>query len=393
MPVMMELHRYLLVHTLLGWITLSSSAPVTVPAPTNFVIFQENNGHVANVGDILFILAVFPEKSDKSSWSIQDPGTMNDNAHSYDTTYTDVNGNIVYTTAQVAAGSCSPSIVLSMGSSQTLSVNAQSYAWKVEDTYKLNFADQAELYTSDGSYNPPWVFLLRVTMGMTSTVFFVKSITIPIGCNYNTYTFTSTKPYTSQHTVMSNLYSPCRIDSAQPIVTSYRTPAATGRYTAGATIPIIVHFNKEVVFSQLPDPYSQAAIDAAAIGDVPSGCPFVQLNSNAYAPLRGYALTNDSTRLLFVYQVGEGEETPAGVGLDLAQFSTVQLNGGSIKSARTGVDADFASMSSAYGSVGELTTILDCICLRPCPFKFSFLRLRTFYGSFKKNGWLCIRHD
>jgi hypothetical protein len=139
---------------------------------------------------------------------------------------------------------------------------------------------------------------------------------------------------------------------------SYKTSAAAGTYTAGDRIEIIVRFSQDVVFSQLPDMYSQAAIDAAAIGDVPSGCPFVQLNSNAYAPLRGYAVTNDSTRLLFVYQVGEGEETPGSVGLDLAQYSVIQLNGGSIKSARTGLAANVTAMSSAYGSVGKPTVVI-----------------------------------
>ena len=79
----------------------------------------------------------------------------------------------------------------------------------------------------------------------------------------------------------------------------------------------------------------------------------MQLNSNAYAPLQGYALTNDSTRLLFVYQVGDGEATPSGVGLDLAQYTGIQLNGGSIKSAYTGIIADLSSMGGAYGSIGE----------------------------------------
>ena len=79
----------------------------------------------------------------------------------------------------------------------------------------------------------------------------------------------------------------------------------------------------------------------------------MQLNSNAYAPLRGYALANDSTRLLFVYQVGDGEATPPGVGLDLAQYTGIQLNGGIIKSARTGRAADLSSMGSGYGSGGE----------------------------------------
>ena len=151
---------------------------------------------------------------------------------------------------------------------------------------------------------------------------------------------------------MSNLYSPCRIDSTAPTVVSYKTSAAAGSYTTGARIEIIVRFSRDVVFSPLPDPFSQAAISAAAVGNVASGCPLMQLNSNAYAPLQGYALANDSTRLLFVYQVSDGEATPAGVGLDLAPSTVVQLNGGSIRAARTGVAANFSTMNGGYGSVG-----------------------------------------
>jgi hypothetical protein len=319
-----------------------------------FVIFQENNGHVSNVGDFLLILAVFPEKSDKSSWSVQDPGTMNDAQHSYETSYVDVNGITRYGTAQVAAGSCSPYILVAMDNSQTETVVAQSYASSVETLYKVKFADQAELYTSGGSYNRPWVFLLRVTSSMKSTAFFVKSIVVPTGCNYDTYILSQTKSYTSENTITSNLYSPCRIDSSAPTVVSYKTTAAAGSYTSGARIDIVVRFSRDVVFAPLPDPFSQAAVSAAAVGNVASGCPRIQLNSNAYAPLQGYAVANDSTRLLFVYQVSDGEATPSGRGLDLAPGTVVQLNGGSIKAARTGVAANFSTMNGGYGSEGAL---------------------------------------
>ena len=331
----------------------SGQAPVTVPAPSNFIIFQESNGHVADIGDVVFILAVFPEKNDTSSWSVQDPGTMNDNAHSYYTTSTN-NGQTVYSSTSVQTGQCSPSIVLSMGNSQTLTLNAQKYSSTLQATYKVALLDQADLYTSGGYYNNPWVFLLQVTSSMKSIAPFVESITIPPGCNYNSYTFTSSQTYTVSNTYASNLYYPFRIDSTLPIVMNYKTSAPAGNYTSGARIEIIFHFSREVVFSQLPDASSQAAIAVSAAGHVPSGCPFLQLNSNAYAPLQGYALTNDSTRLLFVYQVGDGEATPAGVGLDLAQYTGIQLNGGIIKSARTGLAADFSSMGGAYGSVGNL---------------------------------------
>ena len=80
--------------------------------------------------------------------------------------------------------------------------------------------------------------------------------------------------------------------------------------------------------------------------------PFMELNSGAYAPLQGYALPNDKTKLLFVYSVSNGEATPPGIGLDLEEFSVIQLNGGSITGATTGLDVDFNLMSSAYGSLG-----------------------------------------
>ena len=331
----------------------SGQAPVAVPAPSNFIIFQENNGHIADIGDVVFILAVFPEKSDTSSWSVQDPGTMNDNVHSYYTSSTNYYGQTVYSSTSVQTGQCSPSIVLSMANSQTLTLYAQKYASTVQTTYKVTLSDQADLYTSGGYYNNPWVFLLQVTSSMKSIAPFVESISIPTGCNYNSYTFTSSQTYIPSNTYASNLYYPFRIDSTLPIVLSYKTSTPAGTYTSGARIEIIFHFSREVVFSQLPDPSSQAAIAAAAAGYIASGCPFVQLNSNAYAPLQGYALANDSTRLLFVYQVGNGEATPAGVGLDLAQYTGIQLNGGSIKSAYTGIIANFVSMGRAYGSIGE----------------------------------------
>jgi hypothetical protein len=137
-----------------------------------------------------------------------------------------------------------------------------------------------------------------------------------------------------------------------PVVLSYKTTAAAGSYTSGARIDIVVRFSRDVVFVPLPDPFSQAAVSAAAVGNVASGCPRIQLNSNAYAPLQGYAVANDSTRLLFVYQVSDGEATPSGRGLDLAPGTVVQLNGGSIKAARTGVAANFSTMNGGYGIVG-----------------------------------------
>ena len=84
----------------------------------------------------------------------------------------------------------------------------------------------------------------------------------------------------------------------------------------------------------------------------------MELNSEAYAPLQGYALPNDKTKLLFVYSVHDGEATPPGVSLDLREFSVIQLNGGSITGATTGLDVNFDLMSSPYGSLGMFRIIL-----------------------------------
>ena len=300
--------------------------------PKSFIIFKAQAGDILTIGDKMFILAVFPESSTGAPMSQPDPGSL---------------------------GSCQPTVALAIQNansqtgqlSGTVAVAASPYYSQVETTYRVRFEEQAELYTSSGAYNKPWVFALNVTAGMESTSVYVQSMTIPSGCNYNTTTFfNSAQTFLSSATIPTGV----QIDTIPPLVLSYKTSALAGSYTAGARIEIIVRFSREVVFSQIPDPSSQAAIAAGTAGYIPSGCPFVQLNSNAYAPLQGYALANDSTRLLFVYQVGNGEATPAGVGLDLAQYTGIQLNGGIIKSARTGLAADFSSMGGAYGSVGKL---------------------------------------
>jgi hypothetical protein len=87
----------------------------------------------------------------------------------------------------------------------------------------------------------------------------------------------------------------------------------------------------------------------------------MELNSKAYATLQGYALPNDRTKLLFVYTVHDGEETPPGVGLDLVEFAVIQLNGGSITGAKTGLDVNLNSMGSAYGSIGKWLNQLECL--------------------------------
>jgi hypothetical protein len=89
------------------------------------------------------------------------------------------------------------------------------------------------------------------------------------------------------------------------------------------------------------------------------GVPFIELNSRARVPLRGYG--RDRTRLSFVYTVGLGEETPPGERLVLAPNTTVNLNGGTIRDEATDLDAvlmpapPFGEMMSALGTSARLT--------------------------------------
>ena len=301
-----------------------------VIAPVSFVIFKAEKGDIVSIGDKVFILAVFPESSAGVPMSQPDPGTL--------------------------SASCLPVATLAIENgaggqvSQSFTLQASPYTGQVESSFRVRFQDQAELYTSTGAYNKPWVFVLNVNAGMKSASVLVRSLMIPAACNYNSANFVNGGlSYLPTATIPAGV----QIQTVPPVVVSYTTSVPAGSYTAGAYIDIVVTMTQAVVFSQLPDQFSQAAINAAALGRIQPLCPYVQLNSNAYVAFQGYALPNDPTKLLFMYQVSSGEATPDGVGLDLAEFTGLRLNGGSIKSATTGLAADFSSMRSAYGSVGE----------------------------------------
>ena len=310
-------------------------------APKSFVIFKAQAGDILTIGDKMFILAVFPESSTGAPMSQPDPGAL---------------------------GNCQPTVALAIENSavqgqseqvsETYTVTASPYISQVEASYRVRFEDQAELYTSSGAYNKPWVFVLNVRSGMKSASVTVQSMTAPSGCNFNSTSFVNSAfGYPPTATMPTGV----QIKTVLPAVVSYKTSVPAGNYTTGAFIDIVVTFTEGVVFSQLPDPSSQASIVAAGWGNVPPLCPFVQLNSNTYAPLSGYALPNDQTKLLFTYQVSNGEATPPGVGLDLAEYTGMQLNGASIKSSTTGLAADLSSMSNAYGAVGTCTNMQEIV--------------------------------
>jgi hypothetical protein len=71
------------------------------------------------------------------------------------------------------------------------------------------------------------------------------------------------------------------------------------------------------------------------------GVPYLVLNSKALVPMRGYG--RDQSKLSFVYQVGTGEETPSGAFLALANSTTINLNGATIRGISTDLDADLTT--------------------------------------------------
>jgi hypothetical protein len=83
------------------------------------------------------------------------------------------------------------------------------------------------------------------------------------------------------------------------------------------------------------------------------GVPYLELNSKAKVPLRGYG--RDQSKLSFVYKVDTGEETPPGAWLDLARNTTITLNGATIRSNATDLDADLSSAPQLGKKVGALS--------------------------------------
>mmetsp|Transcript_46845 Transcript_46845/g.124651 ORF Transcript_46845/g.124651 Transcript_46845/m.124651 type:complete len:103 (+) Transcript_46845:752-1060(+) len=67
----------------------------------------------------------------------------------------------------------------------------------------------------------------------------------------------------------------------------------------------------------------------------------------------GYADSSRKNTMQFLYRVGEGEYTPEGGQLEIPLGVTVELNGATITSLKTGLDADLSS-PPLPGSAGSL---------------------------------------
>ena len=184
-----------------------------VIAPLYFVIFQAQVGSVLALGDKMFILAVFPETISGAPMSQPDPGSLGDCKPELELTIENIDSQI---------GSLS----------ETYIVRASPFASQVEDSYRVRFKDQANLYTSTGIYNKPWVFALDITAGMKSASVIVGSVMIPSGCNSNTSTFiNSAYDYPPTATVPNGVL----IDTVLPAVVSYSSTSPAGNYTSGVS--------------------------------------------------------------------------------------------------------------------------------------------------------------
>jgi hypothetical protein len=85
-------------------------------------------------------------------------------------------------------------------------------------------------------------------------------------------------------------------------------------------------------------------VDLTTPSRIPYGVPYIELNSNALIPLRGFDNIRSKRKLSFLYKVGTGEETPAGMQLDVRAGTSIELNGGSIVGEGTGLDVNLSSV-------------------------------------------------
>jgi hypothetical protein len=250
----------------------------------------------------------------------------------------------------VPDNACQPILVVNVqtpGNDYAL-IPAEPRASAVEEKYKVKFSNQRELRTASGGLASFWVFVGTLALGMNTPNLQALAFIIPPGCNRP-----QTKFYNDIYMFPPNALIPqgIKFDTVPAVIQNVYTTASSGNYTAGHVIEIIVKFSKSVQLSELPDRYSQVFLNAQATSTMLYGVPYIELNSGALVALRGYENAADKTKLSFLYLIGTGEETPAGLQLDIAPNTTIALNGGFITGDGNGLDADLTTMP-AYGKSG-----------------------------------------
>jgi hypothetical protein len=207
-------------------------------APIQFVLFQASPGDSYSIGDVVAIMARFPD----GVCNLPDPAT--------------------------AGPMCTPQIEVSLtikkdGQTQRNKVvRASSSMQTVQDQYSVDFSWQPEFYDQNGYFVKPWIFLLQVEAGMATTRLDVNWIQIPKACQTSSISFNS-----SRINYPSNILNPkVTIDTLPPAITLVYSTERSGSYTAGHYIDIVVKFSKDVTFSELPNIYSQATARNAPPG-------------------------------------------------------------------------------------------------------------------------------
>jgi hypothetical protein len=278
--------------------------------PTSFMIFGAYEGQVYTAGNVVIIVAEFPDYVCR----LPDPAELDP--------------------------LCRPTMLISLFTNKGTCYNLTAVsAAKLEYDFGFSFSDDPTLETDSGVYNH-WSFPLHVMNGMSTSRLEIISVTIPESCNSPLAKFDNDHQLAQVVRVLPNI----KIDARPPQIISLHTGKSPGTYTNGTIINIVAEFSKDVSLSSLPDQYSQMYVDLSNPFRIPFGVPYLELNSNALVPLRGFDSAVSKRKLSFLYTVGTGEETPLGAQLDIKAGTAIELNGGSIVGDGTGLDVNMSSI-------------------------------------------------
>ncbi len=209
----------------------------------------------------------------------------------------------------------------------------------VEKDYGVSFLSDYSLDSTSENYNH-WVFPLNVEEGMYTSSLKVTGLLISSTCNAPGASFNNLDLIPAVNRLLQPDVS---IDGLPAAIVNVYAGKPPGSYTAGDAMYIIVEFSKDVAFSELPSKYSPSYMKANASYTLPFGLPYLELNSQSYATLAGYA-GHGQRKLAFFYSISTGEFTPEDGQLEVSAGATIQLNGGSIYARATGAQADLTTM-------------------------------------------------
>jgi hypothetical protein len=286
----------------------------------SFFVYGAYEGQLFTVGNVVMLVAKFPD----SVCNLPNPSELD--------------------------AACVPYLTVSLRTKEGSCINVPSASVvKLERVFGFSFADDPKLETNTGKYRH-WAFPLYVVAGMSTSRLLLTGFTIPKECNSPRGNFENTNLIQQG----LHLYPTSKIDTQTAAIVSIHTGKSAGSYTVGTIISIVVEFDKDVELSGLPGQYSETYIHSAGPRKIPYGVPYLEMNSNALVPLRGYDSVRSKRKIAFLYEVGPGEETPPGEQLDVLPGTVIQLNGGSILAEGTGLDVNMSTMPVPYGE-GKFT--------------------------------------